>query len=106
MFSWGSAFGGVALVVIYFLLCLGAIRGVRDANPVLKIVTIVVGLAVTAAAIFGGVYLVPAPTIYSVYAIVVVLIIGFILAFTIPGKDVETTTFDELIESERGPQKL
>lgn len=106
MFSWASAFGGLALAVIYFLLCLGGIRGLRDANPALKWVAVIVGLLVTAAAIFGGVYQVQAPTLYSVYAIVVVLVIGLILAFVIPGKPADLTTFDELTSSEQGPQKL
>jgi amino acid transporter len=107
MFAWFSAFGGFALVVIYFLMTLGAIRGLKDhQNKVLLFLTILVSLAVTGGAIFGAWYLVPEPTVWTVYAALGLLVLGFILSFVFPGKQTAHTSFDELAESEAGPVKL
>ena len=107
MFSIGSAFGGLGLAVIYFLLCLGALRGLRDHERYgTVVVSSVVGMIVTAAAIFGAVYKVGAPTIYAAYAVAIVFIVGLILAFVVKGKAPITTTYSELKASEQGPMKL
>lgn len=107
MFSWGSSFGGLGLAIIYFLLCVGALRGLRDHDRYgAVVVASVIGMIVTAAAIFGAVYQVGAPTIYAAYAVVVVFIVGLILSFVVKGKAPITTTYDELTVAERGPQKL
>ena len=61
MFSWGSSFGGLALTVIYLLLCIGALRGLRgDDRYSLVVVAALVGGVVTALGVFGAVYQVPA----------------------------------------------
>lgn len=107
MFSMLSAFGGLALAVIYFLLCLGSLKGLRDHDKYWAvIIAAIVGLIVTAAAIFGAVYLVPEPTIYAVWAAAIAFIIGLILAFVVKGKAPMTTTYDELKPGEQGPIKL
>ena len=107
MFSWGSSFGGLALAVIYFLLCLGALRGLRGSDKYgLIVVAALVGMLVTAAAVFGAVYQVPEPTIWAAWAVTIIFVIGLVLAFVVKGSVRETTTFDELTASEQGPQKL
>jgi len=107
MFNFGSAFGGLALAVIYLLLCVGALRGLRDHSryPVV-ILTAVVGIVVTGAAIFGAIYQVPAPTIYAAYGVGIVFVIGVVLALIAKGPQTPHTSFDELAESESGPIKL
>lgn len=107
MFTWGSSFGGLALAVIYLLVCVGALRGLRDHSRYgLIVLAGAVGILVTGAAVFGAVYQVTAPTIYAVYAVVGVFVLGLILSFFVKGKVELTTSFEELRESERGPQKL
>jgi amino acid transporter len=107
MFAWFSSFGGFALVVIYFLMTIGAIRGLADhKNKVLLYLTILVSLVVTGGAIFGAWYLVPAPTVWVVWAALGLLVIGFILSFVFPGKQTAHTSFEELPVSEQGPDKL
>lgn len=107
MFSWGSSFGGLALAVIYLLLCVGAVKGLRGHPSQAKVWTAVaVGVVVTVAAIFGAVYKVPAPTIWCAYAVVGVFAVGLVLAFAVPGRQTGHTGFDELIETERGPVKM
>jgi amino acid transporter len=107
MFNFGSAFGGLALAVIYLLLCVGALRGLRDHDrfPVV-VVTAVVGIVVTGAAVFGAIYQVPAPTIYAAYGVGIVLVIGIVLALIAKGPQTAHTSFEGLPAAEQGPLKL
>jgi amino acid transporter len=107
MFSWGATYGGFALGVIYLLMSVGAIRGLAD-HPKRWAVYLaaVVGIAVTAAAIFGSVYKVHAPTIYAAYAGIGTFVVGLVLAYLVPGRASASTQFRELTEAERGPVKL
>jgi amino acid transporter len=107
MFSWGATFGGFALGVIYLLMSVGAIRGLAD-HPRRWAVYLaaIAGVAVTAAAIFGSVYKVRAPTIYAAYAGIATFVVGLVLAYIVPGRASASTQFRELTEAERGPVKL
>jgi amino acid transporter len=107
MFSWGSSFGGLALAFIYLLLCVGAVKGLRDHPSQASVwVAVVVGVMVTLAAIFGAIYQVPAPTIWAAYAVAGVFVVGLALGFAVPGVQTAHTAFDELAEGEQGPVKL
>jgi amino acid transporter len=87
MFFWGAAFGGFALTVIYLLMAVGALRGLRDHDkPWAVWLAAIVGIVVTAGAIFGSIYKVTAPTIYAPYACLGILVIGVIIAFVRVGK--------------------
>ncbi|MFM7718644.1 MAG: APC family permease [Actinomycetota bacterium] len=55
MFAWLSTFGGFSLTVVYFLMCLGALRGLQDIGGK-AIVASVVGMLVSGGAVFGGIY--------------------------------------------------
>lgn len=82
MFSWCSTFGGFALAVIYLLMSVGALRGLRDhPKPWAVYLAGIVGIAVTGAAIFGAVYHVTAPLIYAPYAALALLVLGLLLAY-------------------------
>jgi amino acid transporter len=107
MFNFGSAFGGLALAVIYLLLCVGALRGLRD-HPryAVVVLTAVVGIVVTGAAIFGAIYQVPAPTIYAAYGVGIVFVIGVVLALIAKGPQTAHTSFEDLTPGEAGPVKL
>lgn len=107
MFSWGSSFGGLALAVIYLLLCIGAVRGLRTHPSKAKVwLAVCVGVIVTLAAIFGAVYKVPTPTIWCAYAVVGVFAVGLVLSFLVPGRQTAHTSYGELAEAERGPLKM
>jgi amino acid transporter len=107
MFNFGSAFGALALAVIYLLLCVGALRGLRDHSTYAGVViAAVVGIIVTGAAIFGAIYQVPAPTIYAAYGVGIVFVIGVVLALIAKGPQTAHTSFDDLAPSESGPVKL
>jgi amino acid transporter len=102
MFSWGSTFGGFALAIIYLLMSVGAIRGLRDhERPWAVHLAAVIGIMVTGAAIFGSFYHVTAPVIYAPWAALVLLLVGLVLAFTRPAA--ETTYSTSLAAAPAGP---
>jgi len=107
MFNFGSAFGGLALAVIYLLLCVGALRGLRDhARFPVVVLTAVVGVAVTGAAVFGAIYKVQAPTIYAAYGVGIVLVVGALMALIAKGPQTAHTSYEGLPAAEQGPVKL
>lgn len=106
MFFWFSTMGSFALACIYLLMSVGALRGLADhPRRWAVILASVVGILVTAAAIYGSVDQVAAPVIWAVWAGVGVLVLGFVLTLVFPGRAPLTSTFEELTASERGPQK-
>ncbi len=79
LFAWGSTFGGFALVVVYLLMSVGALRShATAAGRVRIIVAAVVGILITAGAIFGSFYKVTSPTIWAPWLALALLVIGFI----------------------------
>jgi amino acid transporter len=88
MFSWLAAFGGFALAVIYLLMSLGALRGLRDHDKQWAVrLAAAVGIVVTAGAIYGSIYKVTKPNIYAPYAAVAILLIGLIVGFVRAGRN-------------------
>jgi amino acid transporter len=111
IFAWGSTFGGFALACIYLLMGIGALRGLRDhENYPMVVVAAVIGIVVTAGAIFGSIYKVSTPTIYAPWAAVAILVIGFLLTYVFPGTpgvgQTASEEFAGLSKAEQGPQKL
>ncbi|MDA3643890.1 APC family permease [Saccharopolyspora indica] len=65
-FHWVTTFGGFTLMVVYLLLSLGAVRGLRGhRRPASVWVASTVGAVLTGGAIFGSLYGVPAPTVWA-----------------------------------------
>jgi amino acid transporter len=103
VFSWLAAFGGFALAVIYLLMSVGALRGLRDhERPWAVWLAAIVGIAVTAGAIYGSIYKVTAPTIYAPYAAAAVFVIGLIIAFLRVGKDAAPAAAAKTAAAEAG----
>src|SRR5262249_55147546 len=104
---WLSTFGSFALGIIYLLMSIGALRGLADHPRRWAVyLAVLVGVVVTAAALFGSVYKVAKPVIYAPYAGLALFVLGLILAFVVPGRASATTRFTELTEAEQGPVKL
>ncbi len=80
MFSVLAAFGSFSMASIYFLLSLGAIRGLAD-HPRRWAVYLAagVGMLVTGAALFGAVYQVPAPVIYAPIASTAIFLVSLVV---------------------------
>jgi amino acid transporter len=107
MFSWMSAYGAIAIATIYLLISIGALRGLRSAGKTWQLYCAsIVGGLVTAAAIFGAIYKVTAPTVYAPYAAAVVLIVGLIAASVMSSAPKGIADFSGLSEAEQGPLKL
>jgi amino acid transporter len=107
VFSWGSTFGGFALAMIYLLMSVGALRGLRDHPKQWAVrLAVVDGVLVTAAAMFGSVYHVPAPTIWAPISALVLLPVGYGLTYVFTGRAPLVSTFDGVPPSEQGPVKL
>jgi amino acid transporter len=87
MFSWGSTFGSFALVLIYLLLAVGAIRGLRDHPRRWAVLTaVIVSLLVTGGAIFGSIYKVTSPTVLAPYAAIGWFVVGLVVAMLVRGR--------------------
>lgn len=108
LFSWYSTFGGFALVIIYLLMTIGALRGLRNAErPWTIYLACAVGAAVTIGAIYGSIYKVSNPTIWAPYSALIILGIGTIIAFSLPKIDKkQLADFAGLAAAEQGVQKL
>jgi amino acid transporter len=107
VFSWFSTLGSFSLSVIYLVISVGALKGLKGHVPANKLYLAAgVGIVITALAIFGGVYQVPSPTIYTVWTAVVVLAVGAGLTFVFPGHPSPKDPWQGLAASEHGPTKL
>ena len=82
LFAWGSTFGGFALVVVYLMMAIGSLRSfARAPGRVWIIISAVLGIVITAAAIFGSFYKVTSPTILAPWFALGVLVLGFASTF-------------------------
>jgi len=88
LFVWCATFGGFALLVVYFLMSIGAFRGVGgEAATVGIIVAALVGIAITAAAIFGSFYKVTSPTLLAPWSAVIWFAIGLVYMALVKGRE-------------------
>jgi amino acid transporter len=88
VFVWCATFGGFALLVVYFLMSIGAFRGVGGDRPTAGlIVAALVGIAITAAAIFGSFYKVTSPTLLAPWSAVIWFAIGLVYMALVKGRE-------------------
>lgn len=87
LFVWCSTFGGFALLVVYFLMSVGAIGRIADDPEKAKLmVAAILGLLITGAAIFGSFYKVPSPTILAPWYALILLVVGVVVAVAFKGR--------------------
>ena len=88
VFVWCATFGGFALLVVYFLMSIGAFRGVgEDKATAGLIIAALVGIAITAAAIFGSFYKVTSPTLLAPWSAVIWFAIGLVYMALVKGRE-------------------
>jgi hypothetical protein len=88
VFVWCATFGGFALLVVYFLMSIGAFRGVgEDKATAGLIVAALVGIAITAGAIFGSFYKVTSPTLLAPWSAVIWFAIGLVYMALVKGRE-------------------
>jgi amino acid transporter len=88
IFVWCATFGGFALLVVYLLMSIGALRGVGDdQGRAGLILAAILGIAITAAAIFGSFYKVTSPTLLAPWAAVIWFAIGLVYMLLVKGRE-------------------
>jgi len=101
MFLWLSTFGGFALMVVYGLLALGSFWGLREgANYVGVVIAALIGVAISVAAVFGGIYKQPSPFNLVWEYVAVWAVLGLIVAFVMKGRAPASSVLDELRSDE------
>ena len=95
IFSWGSTFGGFALVVVYLLMAVGSVRSFGPTQWVAAIVAV----AITGGAVFGSFYKVTSPTIEAPYYALGVLVLGFLSTFIFKPRAPASTQLSDLTKS-------
>ena len=101
MFLWLSTFGGFALMVVYGLLALGSFWGLReDANYAGVVIAAAIGVVISVAAVFGGIYKQPSPFNLVWEYVAVWAILGLIVAFVMKGRAPASSVLDGLRSDE------
>ncbi len=102
IFIWCATFGAFALVVVYLLMSIGALRGLADIpNKVGLWVTAIVGIVITSAAIFGSFYKVTSPTLIAPWAAVIWGVLGLLFMLAVKGREPASQALGDL-HSEAG----
>jgi len=97
IFAWCATFGPVALVIVYLLMSIGALNGLKDDPRKVELwCSAIVGIAVTAAAIFGSFYKVPSPTLLAPWAAVIWGLLGLLYMLVVKGRAPASDTLGDL----------
>lgn len=87
LFAWGSTFGGFALVVVYLLMSVGALRSFAAApGRGALVVAALIGIMITAGAIFASFYKVQRPTIWAPWGAIGLFAVGLVISLVLPGR--------------------
>jgi amino acid transporter len=97
IFAWCATFGGFALLVVYLLMSLGAIRGLADdPNKVGLALSVILGVAITAGGIFGSFYKVTSPTLLAPWAAVIWGVLGVLYMLAVKGREPASSALEDL----------
>ena len=97
LFAWCATFGGFALIVVYFLMSIGAIRGLADDPEKVRLwISVILGIVITGAAIFGSFYKVPSPIVLAPWYAVIWFVIGLVLMAFAKGREPASQALGDL----------
>jgi amino acid transporter len=97
VFVWCATFGGFALLVVYLLMSIGALRGVGgDEGRSGLILAAILGIAITAAGIFGSFYKVTSPTLLAPWAAVIWFALGLLYMLAVRGREPASRALPDL----------
>jgi amino acid transporter len=97
LFAWGSTFGGFALVVVYLLMSVGSLRTFGTSQRRMSlVVSAVIGIVITAGAIFGSFYKVTSPTILAPWFALGLLVVGYASTFILRARRSASTQLTDL----------
>ena len=102
LFAWGSTFGGFALVVVYLLMCVGSLRNFAAAPGRTRLaIAAVIGIIITAGAIYGSFYKVTSPTIWAPWLALALLAAGFASTFLLRAREPASAQLADLTAGPR-----
>lgn len=97
IFIWNATFGGFALLVVYLLMSLGAIRGLaEDPARVRLAIAVVLGVLITGIGIFGSFYKVTSPLLIAPWAVVVWGALGLGYMLVVKGREPASQVLSDL----------
>ena len=97
IFIWAATFGGFALLIVYLLMSIGAIRGLSDhPNKVGLWISVILGVLITSGGIFGAFYKVTSPLLLAPWAALIWLVIGMVVMFLVKGRTPASQTLADL----------
>jgi len=103
IFAWASTFGGFALVVVYLLMSVGALVGLRDhPNYTGVVIASIVGIALTGGAIYGSFAEVPSPTILAPIYALIWAGVGLLYMLVVRGREPARMALSDLSTGEEG----
>jgi amino acid transporter len=103
LFIWCATFGGFALLVVYLMMSVGAVRGLSDhPNKVGLFVAVVLGVAITAAGIFGSFYKVTSPTLLAPWAAIAWGALGLVYMAVVRGREPASNVLPDLSSGGEG----
>jgi amino acid transporter len=103
VFAWASTFGGFALVVVYLLMALGALVGLRDHPKYAGVlIAAIVGIVLTGGAIYGSFAEVPSPTILAPIYALAWTGLGLLYMLVVRGREPARVALADLSTGEEG----
>jgi amino acid transporter len=97
IFVWCATFGGFALLVVYLLMSIGALRGLGDdEGRTGLILAAILGIVITAAAIFGSFYKVTSPTLLAPWSAVIWFALGLLYMAAVKGREPASRALSDL----------
>jgi amino acid transporter len=82
VFIWAATFGGFALLIVYLLMSVGAIRGLSDhPNRAGLWVAVILGVLITGGGIYGSFYKVKSPLLLAPWAALFWFVVGLVVMF-------------------------
>ena len=97
IFMWCATFGGFALLVVYLLMSIGALRGLGDdEGRTGLILAAILGIVITAAAILGSFYKVTSPTLLAPWSAVIWFALGLLYMAAVKGREPASRALSDL----------
>jgi amino acid transporter len=97
LFIWCATFGGFALLVVYLLMSLGALRGLSDHPKQASLwISAILGIAITGAGIFGSFYKVASPILLAPWSALVWGALGLLYMVAVKGREPASKALPEL----------
>jgi amino acid transporter len=101
VFIWCATFGGFALLVVYLLMAVGALRGLADVpNKAALWISAILGIAITGGGIFGSFYKVTSPTLLAPWSALIWGAVGLVYMLAVKGREPASQALADLHSGE------